>query len=166
MKKRTKYSVRTRERYGKNIEVYYPDTNAVEKLVTMKGPFSFYESVENRKECCNIRKVEPLKRALNGEKCWITGIRREQSEERRRIHEIEWGDSRKLYKMSPLYKWTLDEVEKYIKDNNVPYNVLYNKGFVSIGCAPCTRAVQPGDDFRSDRWWWEHNKNRECGLHG
>lgn len=156
---------RTRERYGKNIEVYYPDTKAVEKLMTTKGPFSFYESVENRKECCNIRKVEPLKRALKGHKCWITGIRREQSEERRHMQEIEWDETNNLYKMSPLYKWTLDDVEKYIKDNNVPYNTLYDKGFVSIGCAPCTRAVQPGDDFRAGRWWWEHNEAKECGLH-
>jgi phosphoadenosine phosphosulfate reductase len=156
---------RTRERYGKKIEVYYPDTKAVEKLMTTKGPFSFYESAENRIECCSIRKVEPLRRALKGYKCWITGIRQEQSAERRHMQEIEWDPTHNLYKMSPLYEWTLDEVEKYIKTNNVPYNLLYDKGFASIGCAPCTRAIRPGDDFRSGRWWWEHNSAKECGLH-
>jgi phosphoadenosine phosphosulfate reductase len=156
---------RTRERYNKPIEVFFPDTEAVQKLMTEKGPYSFYESVENRKECCGIRKVEPLQRALKDMECWITGIRRDQNQNRHDMQELEWDDGYGLYKMNPLVDWTLDEVEARIRDKNIPYNTLFDKGFVSIGCAPCTRAIEPGEDFRAGRWWWEQSSGKECGLH-
>ncbi|MFP4664985.1 MAG: phosphoadenylyl-sulfate reductase [Bacteroidales bacterium] len=156
---------RTRDRYGKNIDVYFPRKDAVQKLMTDKGPYSFYESIENRKECCGIRKVEPLHRALQGMECWITGIRRDQNENRHDMHELEWDDGYGLYKMNPLVDWTLKDVESFIRKNNIPYNTLFDKGFVSIGCAPCTRAIKPGEDFRAGRWWWEQSSGKECGLH-
>lgn len=156
---------RTRERYDKNIDVYFPDKEAVQKLMTDKGPYSFYESIENRKECCGIRKVEPLHRALKGMECWITGIRRDQNENRHDMHELEWDEGYGLYKMNPLVDWTLEAVESFIRKNNIPYNTLFDKGFVSIGCAPCTRAIKPGEDFRAGRWWWEQSSGKECGLH-
>ena len=155
----------TLEKYKKPIQIYYPDTKAVEALVSKKGPYSFYESIENRKECCNIRKVEPLKRALKGMECWVTGIRADQSSGRTEMEMIEYDDGYNLYKMNPIFDWNLDEVMNYIKKHNIPYNVLYDRGFVSIGCAPCTRAVKPGEDFRAGRWWWENNSGKECGLH-
>lgn len=130
-----------------------------------KGPYSFYESVENRKECCHIRKVEPLNRALRGVKCWVTGIRSEQSAVRDELEMIETDHERRIYKYNPLLNWNLSEVEEYIKQNNVPYNVLHDRGYVSIGCEPCTRAIKPGEDFRAGRWWWESNSAKECGLH-
>lgn len=156
---------RTMEMYGYPINAYYPKTDAVEQMVSSKGPSSFYESVENRKECCGIRKIEPLKRALAGNDCWITGIRAEQSENRQFMSDVEWDDQNNLVKFHPLYNWTLDDVKEYIKLHNVPYNPLHDRGFPSIGCAPCTRAVQEGEDFRSGRWWWEDQSKKECGLH-
>lgn len=161
------YSVlnRTRERYKKNIEVYFPNFEKVEKLTSEKGPISFYESLENRKECCFIRKVEPLNRALQGVDCWITGLRAEHSENRSEMRMIELDESRGITKIHPLSKWTLDEVKAEIKKHNIPYNSLHDKGFVSIGCQPCTRAIQVGEDFRAGRWWWEDNSKKECGLH-
>lgn len=153
------------EKYKKKIEVYFPQTEAVQNLVSDKGPFSFYESVENRKECCNIRKVEPLHRALAGHKIWITGIRAEQSPNRTTMEMIEEDYSSGLTKVHPLFDWTLAQVVEYLDKNNVPYNSLHHKGFVSIGCEPCTRAVKPGEDFRAGRWWWENNSGKECGLH-
>ena len=155
----------TLERYKKPIKVFYPQTTAIEKLVSEKGPISFYESVENRKECCFIRKVEPLQRALKGYDVWVTGIRAEQSTERKGIPEVEWDDANKIVKFHPLLNWTLDEVKNYIAKHNIPYNPLHDRGFVSIGCAPCTRAVKTGEDFRAGRWWWEENNKKECGLH-
>ncbi len=157
---------RTMEIYGKPIHAYYPQTELVEQMVSTKGPSSFYESVENRKECCGIRKIEPLKRALAGNKCWITGIRAEQSANRQFMENVEWDDGNNLVKFHPIYSWTLDEVKEYIKKYNMPYNTLHDRGFPSIGCAPCTRAVQPGEDFRAGRWWWEDQSKKECGLHG
>ena len=161
------YSVlnETLKKYKKPIEVYYPDTNSVEKLVTQKGPFSFYDSTQNRKECCFIRKVEPLRRALNGKTIWITGIRAEQSENRNDLKQIEWDDNNQLIKIHPILNWTLEEVKNYIKQNQIPYNSLHDKGFVSIGCQPCTRAIKAGEDFRAGRWWWEDKTKKECGLH-
>jgi phosphoadenosine phosphosulfate reductase len=161
------YSVlnRTLERYKKKIEVYFPNYENVEKLVTEKGPISFYESLENRKECCFVRKVEPLNRALSGAECWITGLRAEHSENRSEMPMIEIDESRNLTKIHPLAKWTLEEVKEEIKKHNIPYNSLHDKGFVSIGCQPCTRAIQEGEDFRAGRWWWEDNSKKECGLH-
>ncbi|MGE5812778.1 MAG: phosphoadenylyl-sulfate reductase [Ignavibacteria bacterium] len=161
------YSVlnKTNERYERKIKVFFPEYSKVEKLVNEKGPFSFFESVENRKECCFIRKVEPLKRALSGKQLWISGIRAEQSDSRKEMQNLEWDDHYKIFKYYPLFDWSFIDVKKYIMDNNVPYNSLHDKGFVSIGCAPCTRAVQEGEDFRAGRWWWESNSLKECGLH-
>lgn len=156
---------RTLERYSQPIHAFYPQHEAVENMVSTKGPSSFYESVENRKECCFIRKVEPLKRAIAGNECWITGIRADQSANRDHMDHVEWDDQNKLIKFHPIFEWTLDEVKEYIKENNIPYNPLHDKGFPSIGCAPCTRAVQPGEDFRAGRWWWEDQNKKECGLH-
>lgn len=156
---------RTMEMYGKPIHAYYPNNESLEKMVNAKGPSSFYESVENRKECCGIRKIEPLKRALAGNKCWVTGIRAEQSVNRHDMHNIEWDEQNNLIKFHPIFSWTLDQVKAYIKENNIPYNTLHDRGFPSIGCAPCTRAVQPGEDFRAGRWWWEDQSKKECGLH-
>lgn len=156
---------RTLEIYNKKIDVYYPDRHRVESLLSEKGPNSFYESVENRKECCHIRKVEPLQRALEGKKIWITGIRGDQSTNRANMDWIEWDEGHQLVKVHPLFSWSLDHVKQYIKENNVPYNPLHDKGFPSIGCAPCTRAVRPGGDIREGRWWWEDQTKKECGLH-
>ncbi len=161
------YSVwnRTLERYKKRIEVFYPQQEAVQELLSEKGPNSFYQSLENRKECCHIRKVEPLGRALKGKQVWITGIRAEQSANRTGMSWLEWDESHQLIKFHPLFNWTLEQVKEAIKLNNIPYNSLHDKGFPSIGCLPCTRAVQPGEDFRSGRWWWEDADKKECGLH-
>jgi phosphoadenosine phosphosulfate reductase len=152
-------------RYHKAIEVYFPEYEAVEKMVTEKGPLSFYKSVANRKECCRIRKVVPLSRALSGIECWISGIRADQSDDRNQMDWLEYDEVKKLYKFYPLFNWTFDEVKAFVKENNVPYNSLHDKGYVSIGCEPCTRAVKPGDDFRAGRWWWESEGAKECGLH-
>jgi phosphoadenosine phosphosulfate reductase len=156
---------RTLEMYGKPIHAYYPNTQALENLISAKGPSSFYESVENRKECCGIRKVEPLKRALAGNSVWITGIRADQSMNREHMDNVEWDEGNQLLKYHPIFDWTLDQVKEYIRENNIPYNPLHDKGFPSIGCAPCTRAVREGEDFRAGRWWWEDQSKKECGLH-
>lgn len=155
----------TLEKYKKPILVYFPPTDKVEKLLNDKGPFSFYESLENRKECCYIRKVIPLKRALDGNHIWITGLRASQSENRSEMREFEWDNGNSIVKYNPLMEWSLDDVKTYVAENHVPYNILHDKGFVSIGCQPCTRAIQPGESFRAGRWWWEQNSGRECGLH-
>ncbi len=155
----------TTERYNNKIKCYYPETSAVEKLLSNKGPLSFYESIDNRKECCYIRKVEPLKRALSGKKLWITGIRAGQSDNRQDIPNLEWDENNNIIKYHPLLHWTFEEVKNYIRQHNIPYNPLHDRGFVSIGCAPCTRAIQEGEDFRAGRWWWENNSKKECGLH-
>lgn len=156
---------RTLERYQKPIHAYYPNAEKLEEMISKKGPSSFYDSVENRKECCGIRKVEPLNRALKDQKIWITGIRAEQSPNRENMDWVEWDEAHQLIKVHPIFHWTLDEVKAYVKDKNVPYNPLHDKGFPSIGCQPCTRAVQPGEDFRAGRWWWEDASKKECGLH-
>ena len=156
---------RTLEVYQQPIHAYYPQTGPLENMINQKGPNSFYESVENRKECCQIRKIEPLKRALAGNEIWITGIRAEQSINREDMHDLEWDEGNQLIKFHPIFGWTLAEVKKYIAENNIVYNTLHDKGFPSIGCAPCTRAVQPGEDFRAGRWWWEDQSKKECGLH-
>ncbi|HMQ90895.1 MAG TPA: phosphoadenylyl-sulfate reductase [Flavilitoribacter sp.] len=154
----------TRARYKVPVHVYFPDAAKVEALVTAKGANSFYASVENRKECCFIRKVEPLNRALKGAGIWITGLRADQSENRKDLAFAEWDESHQLIKVNPLADWSLDDVLEFIKENRVPYNALHDKGFPSIGCAPCTRAVEPGEDIRAGRWWWEQSQ-KECGLH-
>jgi phosphoadenosine phosphosulfate reductase len=155
----------TLEVYKKEIVAFYPKHEALEQMVTQKGPYSFYHSTDNRKECCNIRKVEPLDRALQGVECWITGIRAEQSPNRQGMVFFELDEPRNIIKYNPLLHWTFNEVKQFVKDNNVPYNVLHDKNFVSIGCEPCTRAIQPGEDFRAGRWWWETDSKKECGLH-
>lgn len=155
----------TFDKYKKPISVYFPPAEKVEEMVNKKGPFSFYESLENRKECCFIRKVIPLKRALAGNEIWITGLRASQSENRSDLQEFEWDEGNQIIKYNPLLEWSLEETIQYIKDNNVPYNILHDRGFVSIGCEPCTRAIKPGEDFRAGRWWWEQNSGKECGLH-
>lgn len=156
---------RTLEIYGQPIYAYYPQTEAVQTMVNVKGPNSFYESVDNRKECCYIRKIEPLKRALSGNQVWITGIRAEQSPNREDMQDVEWDESNQILKFHPIFNWSLAEVKAFIKTNHIVYNTLHDKGFPSIGCAPCTRAVQPGEDFRAGRWWWEDQSKKECGLH-
>ncbi|MBK0370632.1 phosphoadenylyl-sulfate reductase [Flavobacterium agrisoli] len=156
---------KTLKKYKKQIEVYFPEAASVEQLLQTKGPNSFYDSVENRKECCFIRKVVPLKKALAGNEVWITGLRAEQSENRQNLDLFEYDDNFKIIKFNPLLRWSLEEVNAYLKEFNVPQNALHQKGFVSIGCAPCTRAIFPGEDIRAGRWWWE-SSHKECGLHG
>jgi len=151
-------------KYNKKIYVYFPEYESVEKMVTEKGPLSFYESKENRTECCRIRKVVPLNRALKGMECWISGIRASQSDNRSNMSNLEYDENKNLIKYHPLFDWSFDDVEKYIKDNHIPYNSLHDKGFLSIGCEPCTRAVIKGQDFRSGRWWWENDGPKECGV--
>jgi len=155
---------KNQKKYKKDIKVYFPEAAAVEKLLETKGPNSFYDSVENRKECCFIRKVAPLTKALKGNAIWITGLRAEQSENRNSLDLFEYDAHFDIIKFNPLLKWTLEDVQKYIDDNNVPQNALHKQGFVSIGCAPCTRAISEGEDIRAGRWWWE-SSHKECGLH-
>ena len=156
---------KTIARYKQLIRVYYPDAASIEQYVNQKGINAFYESVANRKECCHIRKVEPLNRALQGAKIWITGLRADQSVTREEMKMIEWDAQRNLFKFNPLIHWSLDDVREYIRINDIPYNPLHEKGFISIGCAPCTRALEPGEDIRAGRWWWEDANKKECGLH-
>jgi phosphoadenosine phosphosulfate reductase len=155
---------RTTARYKKPIQVYFPEAADVEAYVISKGINGFYDSVDNRKECCHIRKVIPLNRALKGAKVWITGLRSEQSANRNQMPMIEWDEQKQLYKFNPLIHWSYDAMIEYIREYNVPYNRLHDKGFISIGCAPCTRAIEPGEDARAGRWWWE-TSHKECGLH-
>lgn len=152
-------------RYGKNIEILFPESSSVKKLVEDKGPNLFLDSIEDRKECCRVRKIEPLKKKLNGKKIWITGLRKEQSVTRTDLNKIELDNSFGLMKLSPLLNWSEKDVWDYIKENKVPYNPLHDKGFPSIGCEPCTRAIKTGEDVRSGRWWWENPEHKECGLH-
>ncbi|MHA7129657.1 phosphoadenylyl-sulfate reductase [Algoriphagus namhaensis] len=156
---------RTEAKYKLNIRLYYPGTDAVESLVAKNGINGFYESVENRKSCCYVRKVEPLKRALAGKQVWITGLRAEQSANRTEMKRVEWDEANQIIKYNPLLDWTYEQLLDYIQKEKIPYNPLHDKGFISIGCAPCTRAILPGEDARAGRWWWEESK-KECGLHG
>lgn len=156
---------RTNARYKHNMQVYFPEAADVETFVQEKGINAFYESVDNRKACCNLRKVKPLNRALAGASVWITGLRAEQSDNRQDMPLIEWDESRQLYKFNPLITWSYEQMMAYIREHNVPYNSLHDNGFISIGCAPCTRAVEAGEHPRAGRWWWESSQ-KECGLHG
>lgn len=156
---------RTLVRYGLRCEIYAPDTQELECMVGENGPNLFYESVEKRKACCKVRKMNPLKRALKEGAAWICGLRRDQSVTREEIGVIEWDETHGLYKINPLFDWTEQDVWDYIHNNDIPYNVLHDCGFPSIGCAPCTRAVKAGEDIRAGRWWWENPERRECGLH-
>lgn len=155
---------KTLNKYKKSIKSYTPDTVQLEQLITEKGPNSFYNSFEERKECCRIRKIEPLKRALRGKRMWVTGLRAGQSENRSATPLLEWDSNFEILKFNPLINWSLEDVEAYLEEHNVPQNSLHKKGFVSIGCQPCTRAIEPGEDLRAGRWWWESSK-KECGLH-
>lgn len=155
---------RTEAKYKQDIKVYYPTTDSVEKLVSGIGINGFYESVENRKSCCFVRKVEPLRRALAGNEVWVTGLRSEQSANRNDMKRIEWDEANQIIKYNPLLDWTFEQMIAYIDEKNIPYNPLHDKGFISIGCAPCTRAIMQGEDARAGRWWWEDSK-KECGLH-
>ncbi len=157
---------RIREKYGVSITSYFPDKAAVEKLEREKGFYSFRKSVENRKECCGIRKVEPLGRALDDLDAWITGLRREQAVTRSALPKVEVDTAhRGMAKLNPIADWTTKQVWDYIRKNQVPYNKLHDQNFPSIGCAPCTRAIRPGEDIRAGRWWWELPEQKECGLH-
>lgn len=154
-----------RRHYDLHINVYFPDSSVVEAHVNAHGPRAFYESVALRRTCCHIRKVEPLRRALKGKRAWITGLRREQSLTRSDMPLCEWDEDNQLHKFNPLAEWSTDEVWAYIWRFEVPYNALYDKGYASIGCAPCTRAITGGEDIRAGRWWWENAETKECGLH-
>jgi phosphoadenosine phosphosulfate reductase len=157
---------RTNSRYKINMEVVFPDTEEVQNMVRDKGVNLFYESVENRKLCCRIRKIEPLHRALEGYDAWITGLRRDQSVTRNGAALLELDENNHgRVKLNPLIDWSMKDVWDYIKTHNIPYHKLHDKGFPSIGCQPCTRAIEPGEDVRAGRWWWEHPEHKECGLH-
>jgi phosphoadenosine phosphosulfate reductase len=153
------------ERYRHKIKVYFPQGEAVENYVGVNGINGFYDSVVQRKECCYVRKVEPLRRALAGKKAWITGLRREQAPTRQDLGASEYDKDNGLQKFSPLIDWSHLDIWTYVSHFKVPYNVLHDQGYPSIGCAPCTRAVQPGEDIRAGRWWWESADQKECGLH-
>ena len=155
---------RTEARYKIKIDTYFPQAELVQQLVNERGINLFYESVENRQSCCGVRKVEPLNRALQGTQVWLTGLRAEQNDHRKSVDVVEWLPERKMYKINPLLHWSYDEMIAYIKVNNIPYNSLHDKGYISIGCAPCTRAIEPGEEARAGRWWWEAS-HKECGLH-
>lgn len=154
-----------RKRFGKDLEVFFPDARQVEPMVREKGINLFYESVENRKLCCHIRKIEPLKRALEGMQAWVTGIRKDQTLNRFNTRVVEWDDTFNLLKINPLFRWSEKKVWDYLREHQIPYNLLHDKGFPSIGCQPCTRAVAAGEDSRAGRWWWEDQGHKECGLH-
>lgn len=156
---------RTNEKYKTKIKVYFPEKESIEELYQTKGAYSFYESIENRKECCSIRKVKPLRRALSGNQAWVTGLRADQSENRNSLATAMFDKGFNILKFNPLLDWSLEDVNRYIKENNVPQNTLHSKGFISIGCSPCTRAIKENEDIRAGRWWWEDTSKKECGLH-
>lgn len=156
---------KTREKYGVNIEVLFPEKPDVEELVKNHGVNLFYENIDLRRDCCHIRKIVPLKKKLSTLKAWISGIRRNQSVTRNDMIGIEWDYKFKLFKVNPIFDWTEYQVWDYIRKNDIPYNILHDRGYPSIGCAPCTRAIKPGQDLRSGRWWWEPAEQKECGLH-
>lgn len=155
----------TDKKYGINIEVFFPKSGSVQKMVNENGINLFYKSVKNRKLCCNVRKIEPLTRAMSDVDVWVTGIRREQSITRILTEIVEYDANNDKIKINPLLDWTTDDLWKYIHEKEIPYNSLHDKGFPSIGCEPCTRAVQDGEDVRAGRWWWETPEQKECGLH-
>lgn len=156
---------RTNQKYGIQMQVYFPEAAEVEKMVNSKGINLFYNSIEDRKACCRIRKIEPLKRAFAGLEVWICGLRRDQSVTRSEMQPIEWDENNGLIKLNPLIDWSEDQVREYIKEKKIPYNPLHDRNYPSIGCQPCTRAVFPGEDLRAGRWWWENPDTKECGLH-
>ena len=156
---------RIREVYGHDVQAYRPDPAAVDAYVQQNGLNAFYDSVEMRKECCRIRKVDPLNRALAGKKAWVTGQRRAQSATRTDLQVQEEDAAHRMVKFNPLADWSEEDVWHYLRSNNVPYNPLHDRGYPSIGCEPCTRAIAPGEDVRAGRWWWENPESKECGLH-
>jgi len=157
---------RRERRYGKRMRVMYPDPQSLEAWVSAHGINGFYNSVDERRSCCHIRKIEPFRRALAGAGAWVTGVRREQSDTRALAQPVEIDEANGgIAKISPILDWTHDEVWHYIRSHRLPYNPLHDKGYPSIGCAPCTRAVEPGEDSRAGRWWWENSSAKECGLH-
>lgn len=156
---------RTNLTYGIKVQLFFPDYHEVEKMVGDYGVNLFYESIEKRRMCCHIRKLEPLKRAFSGLQVWICGLRHEQSVTRTGTHMVEWDTNNGLLKVNPLIDWTEAQTWEYIKEHGVPYNKLHDQGFPSIGCQPCTRSVKPGEDIRAGRWWWEDPAHKECGLH-
>jgi phosphoadenosine phosphosulfate reductase len=155
----------TQEKYGIQIDILFPDYKKVEEMVNRFGPNLFYKSIEARQLCCRVRKIEPLKRKLSGLQAWICGLRVEQSVTRSDLQRIELDANFGLIKVSPLVDWTTEQVWGYIRENQVPYNKLHDKGYSSIGCAPCTRPIRNGEDIRAGRWWWEKPEHKECGLH-
>jgi phosphoadenosine phosphosulfate reductase len=155
----------SQNRYGIDIRVMFPDAREVEELVARDGIYGFRLAVENRKACCDVRKVRPLKRALEGAKGWVTGLRREQSVGRAHVPFASWDAENALFKFNPMADWSLEKLEAYVAEHNVPVNPLHARGFPSIGCQPCTRAIKPGEDIRAGRWWWENEDGKECGLH-
>ncbi len=156
----------TETRYGIRIKILFPEAQAIESMVAEHGVNLFLVSVEKRRECCRVRKVEPLNRALSGCSAWVTGLRREQADSRSGMDLVEWDERHKLMKINPLADWSETDVRRYVKEYDVPYNLLHDRGYPSIGCACCTRAVTPGEDIRAGRWWWEREGKKECGLHG
>ncbi len=152
-------------RYRRTLRLVHPRAEALERFTTERGVNGFYHSLEARLSCCEVRKVEPFKRAIAGYAAWITGVRREQSSARALAQPLEWDAQYGLYKVSPLLEWSEAEIWQYIRERKLPYNVLHDRQFPSIGCAPCTRAIQPGESHRAGRWWWEQPESRECGLH-
>ncbi len=157
---------RIRDRFGKTIEVVFPDAAGVEALVLANGLNGFYESVENRLACCRVRKVEPLNRMLAGLDAWVTGLRRDQNVTRADTAKLEIDRAHGgIIKVNPIADWTRDRVEAYIREHDIPTNRLHLQGYPSVGCEPCSRAIQPGDDPRAGRWWWENPETRECGIH-
>lgn len=156
---------RATKHYRRRIKVYFPEQHAVENYVRINGINGFRDSVAQRQDCCHVRKVEPLQRALRGKAAWITGLRREQALTRKNLSSSEFDQANGLQKFNPLIDWTEDDVWDYIHEFDVPHNALHDQGYPSIGCAPCTRAVQAGEDVRAGRWWWESAEQKECGLH-
>lgn len=156
---------RTNTKYDIQMHIFFPEAQQVESMVNSNGINLFYNSVEARKTCCRVRKIEPLQRAFTGLSAWICGLRRDQSVTRSAMRPIEWDEVNGLIKINPLIDWSEDQVKEYIRENKVPYNPLHDKNYPSIGCQPCTRAVLPGEDLRAGRWWWENPDTKECGLH-
>jgi phosphoadenosine phosphosulfate reductase len=155
----------TMQKYDIHYEILFPENTAIENMVSEYGPNLFYESLKNRKMCCSLRKLEPLKRILSKLDAWICGLRTEQSVKRKGVSKIEWDENNNLFKINPLAEWSEKDIWNYIHENNVPYNRMNDFRYPSIGCAPCTRAVKKGEDFRAGRWWWEEAESKECGLH-
>ena len=155
----------TTDRYHFSYEVCFPDANDVKQMVEERGINLFYKSIEDRKLCCEVRKMKPLRKLLATADCWITGLRKGQSVTRTNFQKVEWDDTFGIYKINPLIDWTDEAVWEFIRSHEIPYNALHDKGFASIGCQPCTRAIKPGEDIRAGRWWWEAPEQKECWLH-